>query len=219
MTKTRSLFAAAALLAAASLAPRAEAQTTAIWMPATQSGNQNWAGPLGIDFDVNAPITITAFGVFDDLANGFATAKSVRLYDRTSPAAPIATLAFSAGTPGSLVGSYRFLALAAPVTLAAGFQGSIVADGYGVDPNYNTSGGAFPGTIDGGGRLTFVGGSRYDAPANAGSYPTIVDGGPEVRYGAGSFQFVSAVPEPATVALLGGGLLVLGIGARRRRTS
>ena len=215
------LRAAAAILALAVVPAVATAQVTAITLPAGTIGNQAWPGALGIDFDVNQAITITSLGAFDSGADGFATAKTVRIYDRTTQTVVGPSLTFLAGT-GTLIGSYRF----APsglisFVLAAGFQGSIVADGFGqADPNYNTSGSPFPGTVNtGGGAITFVGGARY---ANtAGVYPTILDGGPAVRYGAGSFQFnvVSTVPEPGTWALMGTGLIGLAGIARRKRTS
>jgi hypothetical protein len=203
-------------VALATLAPVLSAQTTAINLPAGTIGNQAWEGALGIDFNVNQAINLTSLGAFDSGANGFATAKSVRIYDRTTGLA-VASVSIPAGTGTTLDGAYRFLAIPS-LTLNVGFLGSIVADGFNqADLNFNSSGGPLPGTLNTSGAFTFVGASRYSA--SAGVYPTIDDGGPATRYGAGSFQYnvATTVPEPSTYALLAAGLLGIGGVARRKR--
>src|SRR5436190_16112668 len=50
-------------------------------------GNQSFGGSLGMDFDINAPITITQLGVFDDNGDGLSaftiiTPLTVRLFNR-----------------------------------------------------------------------------------------------------------------------------------------
>lgn len=205
-------------VALAAIAPAASAQTTAINLPAGTVGNQSWQGALGLDFNVNQAINITALGAFDSGADGFASAKSVRLYDRSTGLA-VASVLIPAGTGVALDGAFRFLTIPS-ITLNVGFMGSIVADGFSqADMNFNTGGGAFPGTVNTSGAFTFVNGSRY---ANtAGVYPTITDGGPATRYGAGSFQYnvATTVPEPSTYALLAAGLLGIGGFARRKRSA
>jgi hypothetical protein len=219
MSYATRLRSAVALVALATLAPAASfAQTTAINLAAGTAGNQSWTGALGIDFNVTQAINVTSLGAFDAGSNGFATAKSVRLYDRTTGLA-IASVLLAAGTGTSLDGAYRFASIPS-LALSVGFLGSIVADGFNeADLNYNTLGAAFPGTINTSGAFTFVGGSRYDGAA--GVYPTITDGGPAVRYGAGSFKYnvVSTVPEPTTWAMMGMGLLGVGGIARRKRSA
>ena len=85
MPNATRLRAAAATLALAALAPvAARAQTTAISLPAGTIGNQSCTGALGIDFDVTQAINVTALGAFDSGTDGFATAKNVRIYDRTT---------------------------------------------------------------------------------------------------------------------------------------
>ena len=219
MSSSKRLRSAIAIVALATLAPAvAHAQTTAINLPAGTIGNQSWTGALGIDFDVTQAINVTSLGAFDSGTNGFATAKSVRLYDRTTGSV-LASVLLPSGTGTLLDGAYRFMSIPS-LTLSVGFLGSIVADGFNqADLNFNTSGAAFPGTVNTSGAFTFVGGSRYDNLA--GVYPTITDGGPSVRYGAGSFQYnvATTVPEPSTWALLGAGLLGIGGFARRKRVT
>jgi hypothetical protein len=219
MSHSTRLRSALAAVAFAAIAPSVSlAQTTAINLPAGTAGNQSWTGALGIDFNVTQSINITSLGAFDAGSNGFATAKAVRLYDRSTGLA-VASVLLAPGTGALLDGAYRFASIPS-LTLSVGFLGSIVADGFNdADQNYNTSGSPFPGTTNTSGAFTFVGGSRYDNAA--GVYPTITDGGPSVRYGAGSFQYqvVSTVPEPTTWAMMGLGLLGVGGIARRKRSA
>jgi hypothetical protein len=173
--------------------------TTAYIVPGGTSGNQDWTGALGMDFEVNSPITINQLGVFDDDGDGLASSKSVRLYDRNNTATPVVSVTIPAAG-GTLIDSSRFVAIP-PVFLPAGFEGSIVADGFdatdmngnsgGADTVAQDPGAAFPWfTDDGGGLITFTGGARRNVAP--GGYPTDVDGGPVNRYAAGTFEFSAA---------------------------
>ena len=171
----------------------ASASVTAYNVPAGTGGNQDFGGSLGMDFNVvSAPgVTVDRLGVFDSGSNGLANAVNAYIYDRaTGLPVPGGTLTFAAGATGTLEGGSRFLSLASPITLPAGFQGSIVAEGYsGAEPNGNLSG-VPPWTTDRGtAKLTFVGSSRW---GNAGAYPSNADGGGVNRYAAGSFSFDAA---------------------------
>jgi hypothetical protein len=161
---------------------------------------------LGMDFDVKQPIEIVSLGVFDSSGNGIAGNTAAHIFDRTTHAV-IATLSFSASSPGQLVGGSRFKTLATPLSLAAGFKGSIVEDFLSapMEPNGNKGNNRpnAPWTTDGaGGAVLFVGGGRIGRSGNPSTYPTELDGGPADRYAAGTFQYV-VVPEPSLVALLG----------------
>jgi hypothetical protein len=186
-------------------------------------GNQNVFGEaLGLDFDVNSAITITRLGVFDSGGDGLNSVLTAQLYDRDTGLA-VSTVTFATGSgagSGTLIGGSRFLDVA-PLTLQAGFHGSIVVSGYNdAEMNYNTFGGVntTQTTDSGGGLISFVGYGRYSGgPGNV--YPTIVDGGPDNRYDAGTFEFeAAAAPAPGGLTLAAVTALCLaGYAWRRRR--
>jgi hypothetical protein len=195
---------------------QAIAGIVAYQVPAGVAGNQTDAGghSFGMDFNVNSPVSVDQIGVFDSSQNGLIAPIQAAIYDRITQSlvSPIVTFAAGSGAgSGTLSGGSRFLPIA-PLTLPAGFQGSIITFGYGDgtsgELDGNTFGAAagtptFPWTTnDGGGRLSFVGGGRYSDPNGTSiSYPLHIDTGPVNRYAAGTFDFL-AVPEPSSLALL-----------------
>ncbi len=163
-------------------------------------GNQSFAGSVGMDFETGVePIQITHFGAFDSGQDGFTTARTVSIYDRTNPGVPFATLTIPAGTGSTLINGSRFQTVGAPVTLPAGFKGSIVLNDVSVDAIHNQGVAAGPlSTINnGGGLLQFVGTGRF---GGIGVYPGTADGGPANRYQAGTFQFQSTTTTPKYLA-------------------
>lgn len=213
-------LAATALLA---LSAPALAQTDAFDQVGV--GNATFTGTLAQEFVVGAqPIEVTRFGAFDDLGDGFNRTITVRIYDARTGLQVGSDVLFR-GMVGSTVGSFRYLALEQPLVLPSGFAGMIAASGYGgPDERYYNAffnDGARWQANDGGGLV----GYGYNYYGEGATYPrertTTFGNG---WYGAGSFTFqpvsgqVSTVPEPATVALLGGGLAILGVAARRRRS-
>jgi hypothetical protein len=146
-----------------------------------------------MDFDVAKPVSVTRIGVFDSNQDGLLLPITAGIYDRTTQK-PLITLDFTVEDSGELIDGSRFKTLQTPLLLSAGFQGSIVAWGYGADEqNYNQGAGAGDLTTFDGGSLIFVGPSRY---GNAGEYPGTLDGGPVNRYGAGTFVFDLAAEAP-----------------------
>jgi hypothetical protein len=212
----------AALLALAILSSAAHADIIAYDNSTNASPLQNFNGSLGLDFNVNTPITVTQLGAFDNgilgnLAGVNGTGVIVAIYDRTTQTQVGPSVAFSPGSPGTQVNGNAFKAIA-PLDLPAGFQGTIVSF---FDDNYNSFGfsNLFSTESSGGGAISFVGSGRFGFGA---VFPTFIDSGPTNRYDAGTFQFVTpqaeGVPEPGTLTLFSlSALGLLSYGGWRRR--
>jgi hypothetical protein len=171
------------------LEDRSLPSTVAYAVPAGTVGQQAFGGPLGMDFNVAQSIAITELGVFDSGSDGLAVPLTARLYNRDTQT-QVASLSFGAGQTGTLIGGSRFLPLATPVLLPAGFHGTIVAEGYGVGEE-NGNAVAQPitwATNSDGGLISFVGTGRWGT--TPGAFPTNPDSGPANRYAAGTFEFM-----------------------------
>jgi hypothetical protein len=189
--------AACALFMFTAVAPLGAA-TIAYQIPAGTVGNQDFFGPLGMDFDVLADVSVSRLGVFDSGSDGLGLPLTAELWSRNGNAGsllPGGVLSFTPADPGVLVGGSRFKDLAAPILLTPGSY-SIVAHGYGPAEFNGNSGGAGPfGTVDGGTNIVFSGSGRYGL--SPGSFPNFPDGGPANRYGAGTFVYDAiGVPPP-----------------------
>ena len=180
-------------------------------VPAGTPGTQQFTGALGMDFNVISDIVVTQLGVFHDSvflgSPDLQAPLEARLYQRddTNPCSftLLATLDFTLCDEGTAIDSSFFLPLPTPITLPAGFTGSIVASGYGgIEQNGNL--GTGPGnwyTDDGGGLISFVGGGRYgSSPAG---FPKTIDGGPPNRYAAGTFMYHAATGGDAPAPPVG----------------
>lgn len=220
---------AVAVAAVAAFTGSAHAGFQAYFGPANNgtTGNTNYTGSMGLDFDVGgAAIRVTRLGAFDsflDQNGGFGTNTiSVAIFDRNNPTTAVGPVVTFTGTEGTLTNNFRLKDIA-PLTLAAGFQGSIVAWSYNsTERAYDSNVAAFPagwGT-DGGGLISFVGSGRT---GTSGLFPNDpITPGSVNRFGAGTFVFesVQAVPAPPAVVLLGmaaGGGLLLRV--RRKKTA
>lgn len=203
------------------------------------TGNQVWFGSLGMDFEVNSAIVVTDIGVFSNNAfghllsspttdlNAAIFALGAGGFSATSGTINTATaVSFAVGPSYTVVNNWLFQSIA-PVVLLPGFY-TIVAQGYNSasNPNGNLGVGPLPPSFEntGGALITFGGTSRYQNLAtgitvpNPVIFPSTLDSGPPNRYFAGDFQFAAlATPEPASLTLLGGGLLGLCLLMRRRR--
>jgi hypothetical protein len=203
-------------------AGRASAAYTAYSNNAGITGLQNYGGALGLDFQVNSAITITALGAFNNglpaNLDGKDGASGITVGIFTLSGVQVGASAhFTSTTAGiTQLNGDAFLSVTS-FTLAPGSY-SIVATN---DINYNSMGAAnnFNITDDGGGLIGFIGNARY-SPSISFALPSTVDGGPADRYAAGTFQFTADtgtdVPEPASAALLFAGLGALALLRRRR---
>ncbi len=189
------------------------------------TGNQAWTGNLGVDFNVNAPITVTSLGAYDSGGLGFNEGITVGLYQRLPGGDPNTdyngTLLASVtiiGTEGSVSGNYRFVGLSSPLTLPAGYYDVDAVGFNGVNLILNANLGGVIQSNNGGGLLSFVGSGRYDLNQSL-DYPTYttVDQGesaPTLAWGGGSFIFSASVPEPSSIILFSVGMLGVLLGRR-----
>jgi PEP-CTERM motif len=215
MTTQFKRIAAASLLAAAScssFAVDSVALTTQ-----NVNGDQTFTGGLGMDFTVNMPIIVKQLGAYDAAPVGITGPVDVAIFRISDGMMMGSSASFGLASPGTLVGTDRFLDIPDYV-LAPGLY-SIVAVGFSlIDLNGNldpTGGARTPSIInDGGGLITFGGGSRYGFSPTL-VLPGITDGGPANRYDAGTFVF-SPVPEPSSYLMMLAALGVIGTVVRRR---
>ena len=185
-------------------------------------GNQLFTGGVGLDFAVNSPIVITALGAFDAGAKQFNTDVIVGIYNLTTSSfvSPLVNFNGSTATSGN---AYAFKSVG-PFTLDPGNY-SVYAYGFGDNNHIYNSAIANPNNpaltsivFDNlGGALT-NGFGRYGGmdPKN------VITVGYSSEFGAGSFvatavTAVTAVPEPATWAMMLMGFGMIGVGVRRRR--
>lgn len=210
---------------ALSLSYAAGAAMVTAYDSSSQVGNQQFSGSLGLDFNVNSPITIFALGAYVDSHNvptGLTPGVIVQIYDRTIQE-PVATVAVS-GSANSPLGGYVLVNLPSALNLPAGFQGSVVLSDYGLtqyDCNILISSSCTAPTLNSnGGLISFVGNGRFGA---SGTYPTFTDLDGVNPYDAGTFLFdaqpSTGTPEPASLGLLSLGLICLGAIRLRQRAS
>ena len=179
-------------------------QVVAYSAPAATAGTQAFSTPVGLDFDVYNKIVVTHLGVFDDNSDGLYLSLTATLYDRTNMIA-LASVAFYPDDAGVLVEGIRFKPLDTPIQLAAGFQGTIVGEGYGAEERLANAGALPAGVVtgnDGNGSLIFVGAGRYSLLP--GVFPETLDAGAAVHYAAGTFEYqttAAARPAVPTVVL------------------
>jgi hypothetical protein len=222
LTMRFKIVAAAAFVAIMLLgANRASAAYTAYSNDADITGLQIYGGALGLDFQVNSAITITALGAFNNGVTANLDGKNgsgidVGIFSLSGTPAGT-TVHFDSTSIVTQINGDAFLPVS--FTLNPGTYSIVATD----DRNYNSSGAAnnFNTTDDGGGLISFIGKARYTAGTTL-ALPGTIDGGPVDRYAAGTFQFTAAdgthvsVPEPASALLLAAGLGAMALLLRRR---
>src|SRR6185312_1363558 len=197
----------------------APATADVIYEDSTGAPLQNWSGRLGMDFQVNNPILVSALGAFDngtfsnlDGVNGHGV--MVAIFDVTSGLQIGTSASFNASGSYTQIGGDAFQTVG-PFILSPGDYSIVSVD----DRNYNQG---FAGgstnqfqTLDSlGGAISFNGPSRFDSVSALG-LPTMADGPPVDRYDAGTF--IASVPEPSTWAMMLLGFVGIGVMTYRRR--
>jgi PEP-CTERM motif len=204
-------------LTAAALLSAAPASAAVVYQDSIGAPLQDWFGKLGMDFQVNSPILVTALGAFDNniqsnLSGVSGNGVAVALFNVTTGLQIGPEVVFNSAGSYTQIGGDAFQMV----------DGFILGPGeYSIvsvsDRNFNTGGSAngFQTLNDLGGAITFNGTSRYDSSTTLG-LPTIADGAPVNRYDAGTFM-ASAVPEASTWAMMILGFVGIGFMAYRRR--
>ncbi len=180
---------------------------------------QNIVGALGLDFNVNQSIQVTALGAFDNgvnanLGGSAGTGVTVGIFNVNTGTLVGPSVFFQAGGIYLQIGADAFQSVS-PFVLGPGLYSIVSLN----DDNYNTQGAPnnFQVLDDLSGAISFVGSGRYGTLSF--ELPTSIDSGPANRYDAGTFAAtVSAVPEPASMTILGSALIGFGFLRRRRKS-
>jgi hypothetical protein len=187
------------------------------------AGNQVYS-PLGLDFQVLSPITITELGVFDSGGDGLSSSSlTVQVFSTSDFTTALASATIPSGTVASLMGGYRFSMLGMPLDLGLGSY-SVVASGFtSADPEGNRNLGFQALVTDNGGGFISFTSSRYGNPLLPGVIDGPCAGQAQACYAAGSFKFEAqqepptSMPAPATLPVVALGVGAVAFASRRRR--
>lgn len=187
---------------------------------------QAWGGSLGMDFTVNAPISVDAVGVYNAAGNGMVNGTlQVAIFNNDGSGSIVAGTAVTF-TPGTYMqdlvndGPFDVYQAISAVILNPGNYTAVAVGFSSADPNGNTGFQGGVGAVeDSSGLLTYTGSARFDADQTGLLiFPETTDTGPANRYDAGTFEFSSAAPEPGTFGLAISAAIAL-IQVRKRLTA
>jgi len=215
--KTKNFLAAFLILAASCAVSHAD--YVAFQAVSTASDTVGSNVTIGKDFDTVQAIQLTGLGVFDP-GGSIPGTITISLYDRDTDTIVPGAIATISGTQGINLDGHRIITLAAPITLAANFHGSVVVSNATSSYSYGTAG----TTNDTGGGLISIAYPPDTYRFTIGGTPGLFPGSsgfvtdPNI-FAVGTFTFTAlTVPEPSSVALMGLGVIAsCGYGLRRFR--
>ena len=178
---------------------------------ATNQGNQEYYGEIGLEFSVNNSngIIIKQLGAFDHQGNGLngtQTGGGIRVaVFRKSDQSIVPGLDVTiTGTGDHYISNFRTKDLASPVTLVPGIY-VLLAKGYNpaeLNGNILLGGSPYPAGDNGGGAVSFLSTAHWGDNTSSGfSYPNLsADLGPNT-FLAGTFVFTTAAAAMNTVTI------------------
>jgi PEP-CTERM motif len=176
---------------------------------ASTSSFSNGAGvgetPRGWDFVISQPITVMQLGI----NAGVSMDITMSLWDATTQ-----TL-LGQTTVTSSPFAWTFADLGTPIDLTPGDTFSVIgwADTTNTGVPWYIYNNGPPAAFNPTGTVTYLN-TRYDNGIGPSAFPQFTIGSP-AQYGVADIGYMSSVPEPGTIALIGSGLALVGVIRRR----